>query len=269
MRIGEVNILPVYDGDGRVPANQTIRRRGVRDAWAAHRDLVRPDGVLEYPMGGFLVLDGDRRILVDTGIGPMSSPEETGGQFLRSLDRLGYTPDDITDVLFTHLHNDHTGWAVQHGMPVFGDATYRVHEADWRTYGARLSPIAAQLRLFDADTALSPSITTRHRPGHTPGSTVFQIASGGERALLIGDIAHSPAQFADDDWYTVWDTDPAAATAVRNAIADEAAESGDLIIPAHFPGLRGGHIRNGPRRFVLSPDDASAATDKRATEERQ
>ncbi|SHJ04491.1 hypothetical protein SAMN02745244_01600 [Tessaracoccus bendigoensis DSM 12906] len=44
----------------------------------------------------------------------------------------------------------------------------------------------------------------------------------------------------------------AATTAVRNAIADEAAVTGDLIIPAHFPGIRGGRVVENPRRFVLS-----------------
>ena len=257
MRVGEIDILPVYDGPGRVTAEQTVRRTGVRNAWGPHRDLLRADGILEYPMGGFLVLDGERRVLVDTGVGPVHSFEETGGEFLNSLEALGYAPGDITDVAFTHLHSDHTGWAVRNGKTVFPNATYRVHEADWVAFGggrrgSGLSPMSGQLRLFSADTRISPSITTRHTPGHTPGSAVFVVASGGERALLIGDIAHSPAQFADRDWYTVWDSDPAAATAVRNAIGDEAAVTGDLIVPAHFPGLRGGRVVENPRRFVLS-----------------
>lgn len=262
IRVGEVDILPVYDGLGRVEAQATIRRRAARDSWEPHRNLLRPDGTLEYPMGGFLVLDGIRRVLVDTGIGPVVSPAGTGGEFLRSLGALGYSTDDITDVVFTHLHSDHTGWAVQHGHLVFRNATYRVHDADWQLYGAHrfgsgagLSPIIDQLRVFDADVRISPSITTRHCPGHTPGSTVVVVTSDSERALLIGDIAHTPAQFADRDWYTVWDSDPTAATAARNAIADEAAATGDVIVPAHFPGLRGGHIRDAPRRFVLDDQD--------------
>lgn len=262
MRVGTIDILPVFDGLGRVVARETIRRRTVRDAWASHQGLLGSDGVLEYPMGGFLVLDGDRRILVDTGVGPVSTHEETGGELLGSLHALGYAPEDITDVFFTHLHSDHTGWAAREGRPVFPNATYRAHIADWRLYaggghgtgrgGLGLAPIAGQMRVFDADTRISPSITTRHCPGHTPGSTVFVVTSGRERALVIGDIAHSPAQFADPDWETVWDADPTAATAVRNSIADEAAATGDLIIPAHFPGLRGGHIADDPRRFVVS-----------------
>lgn len=256
MRVGEVLILPVYDGVGRVRARDTIRRTSVRgDPWGPHQDLLLPGGILEYPMGGFLVLDGDRRILVDAGNGPSASRDESTGEFLRSLDALGYSPSDITDVLFTHLHSDHTGWAVRNGRPEFPNAIYRVHEADWRLYGGAFSSLSAltrQLQVFSADTRISPSITTRHLPGHTPGTAVFVVSSGNERALLIGDIAHSPAQFADRDWYTVWDSDRAEATRARNTIADEAAATGELIIPAHFPGMGGGHILDGPRRFVLS-----------------
>lgn len=262
LRVGAVDILPVYDGFGRVDARATIRRRTAGDAWAPHQDLLEPGGILQFPMGGFLVLDGNRRLLVDAGVGPVASPEETGGEFLRSLHALGYEPADVTDVLFTHLHSDHTGWAAREGRAVFPNATYRAHDADWRLYaaggrgtgpvGLGLAPIAGRMRVFDADTRISASVTTRHCPGHTPGSTVFVVTSGGERALLIGDLAHSPAQFADRDWSTVWDADPAAAAAARNTIADEAAVTGDLIIPAHFPGLCGGHIVNDPRRFVAS-----------------
>lgn len=254
MQVGTVSILPIFDGVGRVVAEETIRRQGVRNSWAEHQDLLLPGGILEYPMGGFLVLDGDRRILVDAGNGHVKSSDEDTGEFLQSLLDRGYSPADITDVFFTHLHSDHTGWAVQNGKPVFPNATHYVHEADWNYFGgpySNLAPITAQLKLFNTDIRLSPSITTRHTPGHTPGSTVFVVTSGGEQALIIGDVAHTPAQFSNPDWYTVWDSDRAEAAKVRNAIADEAATTGDLIIPAHFPKMNGGHIKNEPRRFIL------------------
>ena len=83
--------------------------------------------------GGFLVRAGDRVVLIDAGVGPDSpSPFMSGGQLLDSLARQQVSPGDITDVIFTHLHFDHVGWAPA-GEAVFPNATYRCDERDGAT----------------------------------------------------------------------------------------------------------------------------------------
>ncbi|WP_203236741.1 MBL fold metallo-hydrolase [Nocardia panacis] len=168
----------------------------------------------------------------------------------------------IADVVFTHLHFDHVGWASHRDAPVFPSATYRVHQADWDHFVAgprrsqaavdKLTPIVDQLELFDADFTIAPGLDARHAPGHTPGSTIYIASSGGRRALLLGDIVHSVVQFEERDWEVIWDVDHAAASALRNRIADEAANTEDLLAAAHFPNMSFGRIltTDGPRRFV-------------------
>jgi glyoxylase-like metal-dependent hydrolase (beta-lactamase superfamily II) len=161
-------------------------------------------------------------------------------------------PADVTDVVFTHLHFDHVGWATQQGRVVFGNATYRVHADDWAHFVAapdaqpgavrKLSPLAARLETFDGEVTIAPGLTARPAPGHTPGSTVFVVSSGDERALLLGDVVHSVVELAEPDWEAVFDLDPAAASAVRNTLADEVADSPDLVAGGHFPGLRFGRV---------------------------
>lgn len=99
---------------------------------------------------------------------------------------------------------------------------------------------------------MAPGLDARHVPGHTPGSTVYVVSSGTRRALLLGDVAHSVVQFSERDWEVIWDVDPAAASEVRNRIADEAADTDALLVAAHFPGMRFGRIiaADGDRRFV-------------------
>ncbi|MFJ6621943.1 hypothetical protein ACIQOW_30735 [Kitasatospora sp. NPDC091335] len=111
---------------------------------------------------------------------------------------------------------------------------------------AKLTPVEGQLELFDADFTLAPGIDALHLPGHTPGTTVYVLSSGGRRALLLGDVVHSVVQFGERDWQVVWDIDPAPACAVRNRIAD------DLLVAAHFPGMRFGRVLTdgGERRFA-------------------
>ncbi len=252
MRVGAIDIQPVLDGAGVEFAAKVLSRPGVADAWSCHAELLDADGRLHLELGGFLVRTGERTVLVDAGVGRIDNGRYTGGGFLESLRRLGVRPDDVTDVVFTHLHFDHVGWATQQGTVVFPNATHRVHAADWAHFvesaeaeaGAvrKLSPLAGRLAPFDADGALTPGLSARHTPGHTPGSTVYVVADRGERALLLGDVVHSVAELHERDWEAVFDLDPAAARAVRNAIADEVADTADLVVGAHFPGLRFGRV---------------------------
>jgi len=252
MRVGAVEILPVLDGTGREKADEVLTRPGVPDPWACHAQHLGEDATLHLDLGGFLVRTGERVVLVDAGVGTIDNGRYAGGRFLDSLRAHGVGPHEVTDVVFTHLHFDHVGWATQRGEVVFPRATYRVHEADWAHFvesagadpGAvrKLAPLRGRLETFGVDGVLAPGLSTRHTPGHTPGSTVYVVADGGERALLLGDVVHSVVELHERDWEAVFDVDPVAARTVRNAVADEVADTADLVVGAHFPGLRFGRV---------------------------
>jgi glyoxylase-like metal-dependent hydrolase (beta-lactamase superfamily II) len=252
VRIGEIEVLPVRDGTGRETAAEVLTRPGVDDAWSCHRDHLDEGGVLSLALGGFLVRSGERVVLVDAGVGTIDNDKYSGGDFLAALRGYGVTPEQVTDVAFTHLHFDHVGWATRKGAVVFPNATYRVHAADWAHFveardadpGAvrKLSPLADRLATFAADGPVAPGLDARHTPGHTPGSVVYVVSSGESRALLLGDVAHSVVELAEPDWEAVFDLDPPAASAVRNAIADEVADTSDVVVGAHFPELRFGRV---------------------------
>ena len=131
MQVGDLRIDAVIDGTGRFPP--TLSFRGTTDGqWAAHQDLLDADGLLGFSMGGFLIRGGSRTVLVDLGVGRRRVMGIQGGAFLAGLAGLGVAPGDVTDVLFTHLHLDHVGWAADdEGRPVFPAATYRCAAADW------------------------------------------------------------------------------------------------------------------------------------------
>ena len=252
MKVGDIEILPVQDGVGHEVAAEVLTRPGVVDAWSCHAEEIDSEGIIHWPVGSFLIPTGDRTVLVDTGLGPIDTGTYAGGGLLDALRTLGVAPADVTDVLLTHLHHDHVGWATRKSAIVFPNATYRVHEADWAHFvdapdaapGAvrKLSPLLPQLEPFTADGTLAPGVDARHTPGHTPGSTVYVVSSKGERALLLGDVVHSVVELAERDWEAVFDVDPVAASAARNAVADEVADTGTLVVGAHFPGLRFGRV---------------------------
>ncbi|AEW99715.1 MBL fold metallo-hydrolase [Streptantibioticus cattleyicolor] len=195
-------------------------------------------------------------------MGDFDNGKYVGGALPASLRAHGIEPGDVTDVVFTHLHFDHIGWATDRGEVVFPNATYRAHRADWEHFVTgpsadphavdKLTPLGSRLYLFDTDFTVAPGLDALHVPGHTPGSTTYVVSSGGRRALLLGDVVHSVVQLSERDWQVIWDVDPAAASAVRNRLADEAADTDDLLVASHFPGMRFGRVvtLDGSRRFV-------------------
>jgi glyoxylase-like metal-dependent hydrolase (beta-lactamase superfamily II) len=263
MKVGALEIIPLYDGAGREPARESLTKPGVEDPWACHGHELDDAGNLLLTVGGFLLRTGGRTVLIDAGVGTIDNAKYRGGLFLDSLRKAGVEPGDVSDVLFTHLHFDHVGWATQKGRIVFPNATYRVHSADWAHFldgpgaepGAvrKLGPLAERWSLFTDDTTLAPGLDTRHTPGHTPGSTVFVVSSEGKRALLLGDVVHSVVELTEPDWEAVFDVDPVAAKAVRARLTEELTDSPDAVVGAHFPGLRFGRLVtvSGQRQFTV------------------
>lgn len=252
MRVGALEILPVADGSARLPATAAFTQAGKgasAEDWAPHRDLVNDDGTLELALGGFLIRTGGRTVLVDTGVGRINDGTFVGGRFLESLATYGVEPADVTDVVFTHLHFDHVGWATQQGAVVFENATYRCDERDWSHFVGpdaratkKLSPLADRLETWSADGTILPGLDAMVAPGHTPGSTIVVVSSGADRALLLGDVVHCPVELLDDEWSGMGDVDPELARRTRIALARELEGTDTPVAAAHFPGLRFGRV---------------------------
>lgn len=135
MRVGGVRVAAVADG------TFVARRSYFGEAVPAdaHPELFDRDDAAWLPIGCFVVRTGDRVVLVDAGLGPeaQSLPDGmllVGGQLPTGLRALGVRPDDVTDVVCTHLHSDHVGWLFgPDGEPVFPGATVRFGAADGAT----------------------------------------------------------------------------------------------------------------------------------------
>ena len=101
------------------------------------------NNMCSWAMRCMLIEDGDKKILIDTGIG-----DKQGEKFLShfhphgedtllsSLAVKGFQPEDITDVILTHLHFDHCGGAVTKDakgnlVPQFPNAKYWSHKTHW------------------------------------------------------------------------------------------------------------------------------------------
>lgn len=263
MDVGDITIEPVLDGVVRLPPTAayggmgaaTGARGSSEEDWAPHQGLLGDDGMLEIGLGGFLVRSGDRVVLVDTGVGELDRGVFHGGQFLTGLADLGVAPDDVTDVVLTHLHFDHVGWTTRHGEIVFPNATYRCDARDWEHFvgpdpGAtkKLRPLEDRLEVWQRSGPLLRGIDAMSAPGHTPGSTIVVVSSGTARAMLLGDVVHCPVELLDDEWSGMSDVDPDLARRTRIALVKELEGTETPVAAAHFPGLRFGRLLFGSGR---------------------
>ena len=266
MQVGNIVLHAISDG------TFIARPRYFGDHASAegHADLFDRHGRAWLPIGCFLIRIGDRRVLIDAGMGPAESAGDQhdrvrliGGQLLAGLRAVGIETTDITDVVCTHLHRDHVGWLFDAGSrPVFPGATIWFGAGDWRHFvelrdhalpehidhGLRTHAHDERLRLLDRDTAVAPGITAIMAPGHTPGHLCVVISSEDQRALLLGDAITCPVQLDEATWHSFGDVDPRLADRTRERLWRELEGEDITGTGAHFPELRFGRVLNGAGR---------------------
>jgi glyoxylase-like metal-dependent hydrolase (beta-lactamase superfamily II) len=108
----------------------------------------------------------------------------------------------------------------------------------WRASRRARMPGTVRVWLGTADLphVIDGSLRLEDAPGHTPGSSIIRLRSGGDRALFAADILHTPLQLAYPAYSSCFCTDPARARETRTALLGWAADTSALVLPAHFSG---------------------------------
>ena len=214
---------------------------------------------INLSMRCLLVVDGNRRILIDNGIGDKQSEKFFSHYNLngedsldRSLARYGFTPNDITDMFLTHLHFDHCGGSVKYNSDrsgfelAFPNATYWISQPQWnwamnanRRESAsflieNIRPIAesGKLILFDKEGELFPGFNVRFFNGHTVGQAIPLIRYNGRTVVFTSDMlptmAHLPLPYVMS-----YDTQPLITLAEKEDFLNEAAEKDYILFFEH------------------------------------
>jgi glyoxylase-like metal-dependent hydrolase (beta-lactamase superfamily II) len=174
-----------------------------------------------------LIEDGNRLILIDTGNGNKQDEKFWSHYYLHGDDTLhsslakhGFSADDVTDVILTHLHFDHCGGAIDivdgKLVTTFKNATYWSNKAHWdwavnpnaREKASFLKenilPIqeSGQLKFIEvgkpsenrlAETTFSETISIRFVSGHTEAMMLPQINYNGKTIVYMADLLPSAA----------------------------------------------------------------------------
>jgi glyoxylase-like metal-dependent hydrolase (beta-lactamase superfamily II) len=250
------------------------------------RSWLEPDfvdfarNVMRLSIKSFVLRLGGRTILVDACIGEHKDRPEIPAWNRRSgtgwLDRLravGVAPEAIDTVFCTHLHIDHVGWNTIGGdgrwRATFPNARYlvgRMEMDDWQeriaagtaepmhVRGLRDSVLplveAGLVDLVDDGYELAPGAVVTPLPGHTIGQMGLLLDRAEGRAVLCGDAIHSPVQLLQPLVSTSRCRDPALASRTRRALLEEAADTGRIVIPAHFRGRSGAWVASSGDSFL-------------------
>ncbi len=176
------------------------------------------NNLCSWAMRSLLIEDGDRLILIDSGLGEKQSEKFFGYYYLhgddsldKSLSRHGFCKNDITDVLLTHLHFDHCGGCIQRDsandllVPAFPNAVYWSNEDHWNwatnpnprekaTFlKENILPIqeSGQLKFLGREESIHPSIDMLWVNGHTEAQMLPRIRINGKTLAFMGDLIPS------------------------------------------------------------------------------
>ena len=217
------------------------------------------NNLCNWIMRCLLIEDDDRRILIDTGIGTKQTEKFFANYYLNgnssldsSLAKAGYTTDDITDVILTHLHFDHCGDAIRWNedktgyVPTFKKAIYHTSKKqwDWATtpnnrekasfLKENILPIKefGRLNLIEEDCELFPGISVRLFHGHTSGQVIPFIRCNGKTLVYMADllpsIAHIPLPYVMS-----YDTRPLITLDEKDKFLNEAAQNEYVLFFEH------------------------------------
>lgn len=273
LQIGDRDVIAL--SDGTIPQNfhQLLQhtKPGEIDQQLKKNFQSEP---VELSINAYLIKDGKELILVDAGTAGNYGPSL--GHLTESLEHAGYKPEQVTAVLITHIHIDHTGGLINGEQLAFPNATIYISKPEvdfWfgaenrknapeslKNYfiqaEASVGPYlkAGKVKTFTYGKELFDGLTPVATPGHTPGHTCYMLESKHQKMMFLGDIMHSAeVQFPDPAVTIVYDVDQAVAAKQRKQVFADAAAGKYWIAGDHlsFPGI--GHLRREGGAYVFVP----------------
>jgi glyoxylase-like metal-dependent hydrolase (beta-lactamase superfamily II) len=274
--IGDVTITSIIERDG--PWRRPEDMFPAYEPERGKRLLAELDPVVFDPATGrmvityqtFVVRTPRHVILVDTCTGedkgfpaPMDFPKQP---WLDGFKAAGLRFEDVDYVFCTHLHIDHCGWNTRlvdgRWVPTFPRAKYVFHKGEYaaweqatregknppgNVWRMNCEPVVAagQALLVDDGYTLDDTVSLIPTPGHSPCHCCIAIRSRGQRAIVTGDLMHHAMQVMVPDWATIFDWDAAQGIESRKRFLESVVDTGDLILPIHFPSPTAGTVKSG------------------------
>lgn len=263
VRIGEFEIFVIKDADVTMEKNLLPQL----DKWPEYLGAFA-NGPLPAVDQVFLFKNDEHLVLIDTGWG---EDGRIKGETLKILQNNNILPEQITDILLTHLDGDHIGGLLKNGEMVFPNARLWISKPEFEAWRAGKLPkrnegtikfanlvldkYSDKIALFDFEEEILPGIKAISAIGHTPGHTAFDITSGNDKLTVAGDLFHIwQIQLNIPELNTIYDNDPDLAAKSRINLLNRAVENKAIFSGMHFPLIspvikkeNGGFLMRAPR----------------------
>ena len=276
LRLGEMDVLVISDGVLPLPTSTMATNADPADLAIWLDDNYLPQDAFDWPLNVMVVRSGDQTILIDAGLGAQFSGFPRAGQFPQRLKAAGIDLESVTDVIVTHMHMDHVGGLLVDEVKNGLRKDVRIHVsatevAFWTspdfsntvmpkpvpgvlrsTATSFYNEYRDRLQIFEESYEVAPGVVVRLTGGHTPGHSVVDLTSSGERLTFAGD-AMFPVGFDHPDWQNGFEHDPEESTRVRIRLFQELAENGGYLVAAHLPFPSVGRVAVDGDRFRWIP----------------
>ena len=222
------------------------------------------NNMCNWAMRSLLIEQNDRLILIDTGIGNKQSEKFFSYYYLngdvsldQSLKENGFSKDDVSDVILTHLHFDHCGGSVEWAntektilRPVFKNAKFWTNEKHWKWatqpnkrekasfLAENILPLeqSGQLNYINRSDRISPTniidIDVFFADGHTESQMIPMINYKGTKLVFMADllpsIGHIPLPYVMG-----YDTRPLLTLNEKNEFLNLAAKNNYILFLQH------------------------------------
>ncbi|MCE7065503.1 MBL fold metallo-hydrolase [Dyadobacter sp. CY326] len=230
-----------------------------------------------WAMRCLLIEDGERLILIDTGLGDKQDQKFFGhydlhgdASLIASIRNCGYDIKDVTDVILTHLHFDHVGGAAQYNQdrtliqPTFSNAIYWSNAAHWewavnpnpREKASFLKdnilPLqeSGQLQFIKQGQSPFPLIDFMHVNGHTEQMMLPVIDYHGQKIIYAADLFPS-SYHIPLPWIMSYDMRPLLTLEEKQKVLQRAVTENCILIFEHDPVYEAAVVEQTDRGIVL------------------
>jgi len=271
--LGAFEVTVLSDGHRVVEKPQGIFGTNVTetDVSSLLEENYLPVDKMQFTFAPTLINTGDDLVLFDTGNGE-GGREGGVGQTLANLQASGYTPDQVSVVVLTHLHGDHINGLTEGGAPAYPNARYVTGQAEYDFWSStdrvgtpaennhkavvgKVVPLVEKMTFIGDGGSVVPGVTGMAAFGHTPGHMIFGIQSNGHKVMLTADTAnHYVLSLQRPDWEVAFDADKAAAAATRKTVFDMIAADRLAFIGYHMPFPSVGYIEKVGEGYRYIPE---------------
>ena len=255
MKVGESEYIIVNDGTFKLDGGAMF---GVvpKPVW---QKFFLPDDQNRITLGtNTLIIKTKKRIaLVDLGMGDkfeskLLSIYEIHRQrnLIENLEGLGISRNDVTDVIFTHGHLDHTGWATINDKgeikPTFPNAKYIIQDDtldEIRNPNEKTKPnynylnfkgLDNQIIAINGDEEIIPGVELIKTGGHTKGHQIVISRDGNNSVVYFGDLIPTSAHIKPA-YIMAYDLYPMETFSRKKELLERAYEEKWIIVFEHDP----------------------------------